>query len=720
MNSNPSYKVSIPELSGGMNTNAALNMIEDNQLTDSLNMWWKDGALRTRDGFESNYYACDLVQNPFASCEIKRCGEVTFKDGEKYDLYSIYNDAFIRIDGVNSVGEDFFISQFAPDEGYRFEGTPLVYAGSAIYGADFQIYIIAQCYLISNSNTKKIKIYRQDGTEVQGDVTEQCYVPTIYVNGKGNNYSTLPTTDQTEYPSASMFEGLNMLTGKFKAYFKTDGVSDTFPFPVKNLDNNGTVTIKYTANSANGAVYTYNIVFPNCNSNVINDGYFGMTWWDGTITYYNASDDTETALPAYSGTNNLEVIAYKSNPLNQQKIAKMTTSTWFGGTDGGGGTRLFLCGNPDEPNLIHWSDLNNPLYFPENNYAYIGDSAQKVTGFAKQSDMLVIFKPKETYYTNYVTGNDYTVNDVIGGAVTDVTTVSATFPIYQIHSSIGCDLPNTIQLCSNRLVWATTDKKVYSLVTTYTYSEKNIYTVSELIERKFKDLDFTNSFALDYDNHYLLFVGKKVFVLDYSSAGYKYVSSYAKDTTAKTCWYEWDCDLGTNIISGCADANNLTVYSVVDAETETEQHNKVYYAINLCFTFGGYKDEAYNGYDVSSELVVLPVFTTTNISSMLQTKLFDFKSLERRKNVERVYLGVGANEESTINVSFVTERGINEDARTIEINDYADNYSPELIKTISILPSQPRLLEFGLKLESDGTIAVSGIVINYRMLGSVK
>ena len=46
----PSYRVSFPPLDGGVNAHDAANQIEDNQLSDVKNMWWADGALRTRPG----------------------------------------------------------------------------------------------------------------------------------------------------------------------------------------------------------------------------------------------------------------------------------------------------------------------------------------------------------------------------------------------------------------------------------------------------------------------------------------------------------------------------------------------------------------------------------------------------------------------------------------------------------------------------------------------
>ena len=117
-------------------------------------------------------------------------------------------------------------------------------------------------------------------------------------------------------------------------------------------------------------------------------------------------------------------------------------------------------------------DVDNPLYFPENNYAYVGDSSQAATAFGKQSDMLVIFHSREMYYATYVAGGDFTAQDVIDGKIVDVTAYMAKFPITQINGEIGCDCPRTVQLCNNRLAWATSDGRVYTPVS---YTHLDVY-----------------------------------------------------------------------------------------------------------------------------------------------------------------------------------------------------------------------------------------------------
>lgn len=41
MQASPQYMVTIPKLDGGVNLKDAPHLVEDNQLTDICNMWWK-------------------------------------------------------------------------------------------------------------------------------------------------------------------------------------------------------------------------------------------------------------------------------------------------------------------------------------------------------------------------------------------------------------------------------------------------------------------------------------------------------------------------------------------------------------------------------------------------------------------------------------------------------------------------------------------------------
>ena len=54
INRQPRREVNVPQLSGGLNLRDSLSGIRDNQMTDCVNMWYKEGMLRTRPGFVTN------------------------------------------------------------------------------------------------------------------------------------------------------------------------------------------------------------------------------------------------------------------------------------------------------------------------------------------------------------------------------------------------------------------------------------------------------------------------------------------------------------------------------------------------------------------------------------------------------------------------------------------------------------------------------------------
>ena len=50
INKQPIRSINIPELSGGLNLRDGISAVNDNQLTDCKNIWFKDSILKTRPG----------------------------------------------------------------------------------------------------------------------------------------------------------------------------------------------------------------------------------------------------------------------------------------------------------------------------------------------------------------------------------------------------------------------------------------------------------------------------------------------------------------------------------------------------------------------------------------------------------------------------------------------------------------------------------------------
>lgn len=63
-----------------------------------------------------------------------------------------------------------------------------------------------------------------------------------------------------------------------------------------------------------------------------------------------------------------------------------------GCTAGKNDTRVFLSGNPDEPDCDWQSGLYDPTYFPDTGYTRMGTDASAIVGYLKQYESQVVVK----------------------------------------------------------------------------------------------------------------------------------------------------------------------------------------------------------------------------------------------------------------------------------------------------------------------------------------
>ena len=87
INKQPSRSVTVPKLSGGINMRDAVTMVQDNQLTDSKNMWYKDNILKTRPG---------MYTNDNMKFEVAMLYEVE-NSGKPIDIYMTKNEKLYRL-----------------------------------------------------------------------------------------------------------------------------------------------------------------------------------------------------------------------------------------------------------------------------------------------------------------------------------------------------------------------------------------------------------------------------------------------------------------------------------------------------------------------------------------------------------------------------------------------------------------------------------------------
>ncbi len=572
------YKVSIPKMDGGVDLSVGLSQVRDNQLTDVKNMYWNNGSLRPRLGIKAVTNSVQEIEpngyynstNNYFSRVPSYFRAPWFSDGYGEWLADIYVENIdSSVDEVPYGGSSCMASLIKADgQILDMDTDPTFGVGSDAYFGYPGLFIPAStdskytAYYIGAAN-------RISGLKNGAWELVYPYIPLVLING--NPFASATSGGI----SGQQYEGYNLLAKALRATYNPDGTGKYYYLPKKDI--RGYVRCKYT--KPDGTILEFEITQQSDASNTAGGLKVYINRVSGVIEFQNSAGTIQT-LPADGVENTVEFTAnidpstWEDFPeIEPSVIGKMQFCTWFGGDRSGinGGTRLFVSGNPDEPNLVHWSDLNNPLYFPENNFSTVGDGSQKVTAFSKQNDMLIIFKEHEIYFTNYAS-NNFTAEEVMSGAVIDVASSSAKFPLTQIHSLIGCDCPNTIRLCANRLVWATTDKKVYTLVGTNNFSERNIFELSIPIEIKLKKEKFLYfACACDWNGYYILFTENKAYALQYNSNSFAYISSYADTEKSQKAlsWYLWEFpDL--SIKYAVSDGENcclVSEYLVINQET---------------------------------------------------------------------------------------------------------------------------------------------------------
>lgn len=691
--------VKLPPLSGGVNLYDTPTEAADNQLTACDNMWWHKGALRTRPGVRA--IRLDLPNQP-----------ATQTVSEREQLFYDYDNGRLAAHYMNLSGKS-----------RQFIGTyGLATAPESVIGFRAPINAEQKWYFLLS-----------DGKTLQGTLPgtalldTEPYIPTVLINGYGSKERP------TGAVCGDLYEDYNMLTPAFKCQFTTDGESVYWQLPDKNLaavlNEDWYANIKLTLarsqeNSNECEIITVDAIRSQTGYEVAlkprDLGYPEEDFRDDIVLYITIEpisgvvctklyagqnpmpEGYTNALPRVVN-NNLEITAWRGDGKTKQRrdtICKMTRCAWYGGTRSGlgGGTRLFVCGNPDEPNLLHWSDVNKPLYFPEHNYARIGDASQAITAFGKQGELLILYKEHQMYAMQYEAADeaDYAFAEQGGVAYT---TYAAQFPVTPLHDSIGCDCPDTLRLVNNRLVWANSNGHVYMLTAVNQFSERNVRDISRNITAAMAEQGDTLKTAVagEYEGYYLLAAGERVYLLDTQNSAFASFNHYSSEDNARKAlpWYIWT--LPFTVRGMLSDG-----YRVVMIPT----------AEDVLYEFGGEADSLLIDDEDTIE--------ETPIAAHFATKMFDFNMPDRTKSVGQMYIGMDVAPDGRLALTYQSEKGSRRDPYEIDGGIMAAVCRQGCMRYMRLTPQMNLVQTFGLQADVIGAVAVDGITIKVKQQGVVR
>ena len=506
-------RATVYDLSGGLNLSRDPRLIATNEQSDMKNVWYDGGQLKSRPEFgaaaQLDGYTFSGVINEGQALFIKYA----------YDSYeATINCALVDCNGNITHLNDIIAQNFQrPDNAAT--AVPKRYFAFCFNG---EIYIAIAFHNYPMDTFYKGIFYKLTGDGFIRLSDGDFYAPLIAVNLKGDSYQSLPSSDNTVFSPASTFEGYNLLTDRVRVKFTTDGVSSTFKLPVQAQEIQD-IKVRIVASFSGGAVNEYEGTITRSSAATLANGIRCYLTSQNQIKFTNSSG---TALPPSSAlaSSNLEVEFHADiDEGREEELLYCSLYSAFGASGGvGKGNRLFLSGSEKRPNKLFWSDSDQPLYFPENNYSLVGDGT--VLALHKQNDMLVILLNNSIYYATYV-GTNISADDIISGAVADITVAQAIFPLTLLHGETGLYAKGCARLIGNKIYFLGSDKAVYRID-----GKTSLTKISQKIEPLLNNL--SGFFALSkLKNGFMLTNGSKAAVYNTETRGW-YLWEFATDFSA--------------------------------------------------------------------------------------------------------------------------------------------------------------------------------------------
>lgn len=305
----------------------------------------------------------------------------------------------------------------------------------------------------------------------------EAYTPVILINAD-------PAT-----AAGDEYQSENRISPSKTVWYTTDPGVKTYRLPVQNVDSVDKVEVE--GNTLAASDYTVDTAA-------------------GTITFVAEPEHHDPVV-----TNTVRITYTKGNPEAYRSIMDCTHAVAFGGDRN---VCVVLGGGEMQPNAYFWSGnhaVMDPGYFPFEQYNHAGATAESITGFGKQQNMLVIFKERSVGRT------------VMGTTEMASGRVVLTMDYTPINERIGCDLPGTICLVENNLIFCNTQQGVHLLRDSSSAYENNIVCISKNVNgtdlrpgllSKVRAEGMACCF--DDDSNYWLVCGGDAYQWDYSISTY--------------------------------------------------------------------------------------------------------------------------------------------------------------------------------------------------------
>lgn len=494
---------------------------------------------------------------------------------------------------------------------------------------------------------------------------------TNYVQWNGTTASNvvgyIPTITISRTPTGggTANEQINLLQPGFKDSFSGNGTATAFQLSQTVLDATAITAV--------------------VNGTAINeDAGLTVNRTTGIVTF--------TSAPS-TGTNNVVITAYKTQAVYANRILNCTMAISYGGEND---TRMFFAGNPNFSNRLFRSGVADPTYWPDLTFQNVGSDAEAITGLAKHFDKLIVFKERSIFSVVY---DNTPYQSMWGSAQTSVS-----FPTAPLNSAIGCNMPGSIQIIDNNVVFGNTENGLFILVSSATKDERIVRPISGNINGNPIRPGFLNipkslllsASTVDFDGKYILCVGTEAFVWDYKIGPYINTGDMAADEE-RLKWFYW-----SNINAAC---------------------------------WIQYDQQLFYGDRVTGHLVQFQSNFNdfgASIPAVWKSKVFNFNLPDYLKTITEMWFTTRASSYSNISIRYLSEYGDVIDTASVNTASWSwtrfawDQFSfavSQFAPTIKTKPKIKKVIYFQVEFSNNvfnQNLSLLSIIIRYLTVRKVK
>lgn len=387
---------------------------------------------------------------------------------------------------------------------FFYGGQMLVHSGNKLYKGSEVLYeglnrAKSQSFIYDNIFYLKDGLHylKYDGTSI-GDVVG--YIPTTTIARK-------PMGGGTTY------EDVNMLSPYRKNSFLATGTDWVFALDVINIDSDYTPIV--TVNGVEVNVYS-------------------VDYANGTVDLGagNAPD-----APLTDGQDNVVIQFKKTVPKYTECIEKCTMLQVFD-------NRVFFSGNPEFPNMVWNSSLNDPSYVSDLDYYKEGMDAAAVKGLVAGNNALWVFRePSDANTTVFY--HTPSLDDDYGKV----------YPSSHSSITIGC-IGSAVNFNDDIVFFSERGMEGISGDVT---TEQAVAHRSSLVDRKMiAEADYKNMVLAEWKGYLLVFIGNSVYLADSRSM-------FQNETHLEYEWFYWNIEREVN----CATVKDGILYLGTDSGVYT-------------------------------------------------------------------------------------------------------------------------------------------------------